>query len=98
MIVPAIGLGILVIFAVGFGTAYLTLDKVLKKDINAPTYIRDEKRETTIERLSFVGGFLAVILMVIVLVSVPKQWQLLSLVVLNVVGIIGGLLTFLIKR
>jgi hypothetical protein len=98
MIVPAIGLGILVLFAVGYVISYSIWDKVLKNEKTAPAYIRDAKREKTIERLSFVGGFLAVILMVMVLVSVPRQWQLLSLVLLNVIGIIGGLLTFLIKR
>jgi hypothetical protein len=98
MIVPALAIGIFIIFGVGYGISYNIFSKVIKRDENEPAGSGEKLDEKAVERLSLVGGVFAVLLLIIIILNIPKQWQLLSLVLLNVIGVIGGLLTFLIKR
>lgn len=105
-VVPAAGLGLLVVFLLGTGLTYFILDIIVKRRKRQQTLYRETLREvrpgflteSRIERLSMVGGGIAVVILIILLALLPLKSAILIEVGLVVVGFIFGMGTFILSR
>jgi hypothetical protein len=109
VVVPAVALGALVIFGLGYLLTSTVMTKFAKKTRNIPTFYRwtgvwrdvkhpDEATEEYIDQASRVGGGIAVVLMVLLLFVVPKAWASSIWISLTIIGIIFGLFTFVLRE
>jgi hypothetical protein len=101
-IVPAAGLGLLVVFLIGAGLTYFILDGIEKKRKRHQTLYKNTLREVSpgfltenrIEKLSLAGGGISVVLFFILLALLPLKNAILVEIGLVVAGIVFGLGTF----
>lgn len=102
--VPAVALGALVVFALGYILTEAVLRKNAKRRRGAPTLYRDTLKEVPrpgdltekeIDTFAKLGGGVAVVLLVLSLFIVPREWATVIWAVLTVIGIAFGLFTFL---
>lgn len=101
-IVPAAGLGLLVVFLIGAGLTYFILDGVVKRRKRHQTLYKSTLRELNpgfltenrIEKLSLVGGGITVVSFFILLALLPLKNAILVEIALVVAGIVFGLGTF----
>jgi hypothetical protein len=105
VVMPAVGLGVLVVFLVGAGVTYVALEQVARRRKKTlaplgtsrqaePAYLT----EGTMEKLALAGGGLAVVLLLLSLLVIPQEWALVIWIVLTGLGVLFGLLTFFINR
>lgn len=105
-IAPAVGLGFLVVFLVGAGTTYLVVNRINAgntKDHMAhmgamQRYEWESQVEKRTERLAIAGGIMAVILLILSFFILPREWFYGVWIVLTLVGVIFGILTFFIFK
>jgi hypothetical protein len=105
IVMPAVGLGILVVFLVGAGVTYVALEQVARRTKANPALAGTWRQgkpgyltEGRMEKLALLGGGLAVVLLILSLLVIPKEWALVIWIVLTALGILFGLLTFLMNR
>jgi hypothetical protein len=113
MIVPAVLVSGVIIFMVGYALTSSILEKVpripkkLRKKKGNPTYYRDTGLEVgerlpmekdTIDYLSKLGGGAAVGLTIVLYVILPPPWRTVFWIILTALGVLGGLLTFLLRE
>ena len=92
---PAVVLGLLLLFFVGFGVTYGILIVVIKMGKGHPTFRSYVwKIEDWIEKISCVGGVIAVAVTVVLLFVVPENWTIAILLGLTAVGVLVGISTF----
>lgn len=107
--VPAIALGAFVVFCIGYLLTSTVMTKNAKKTRSVSTFYRstgewkevkhpDEATEESINQMSMVGGGVAVGLMVLLLLVLPKTWASLIWVSLTILGIIFGIFTFVLRE
>lgn len=104
IVMPAVGLGALVVFLVGFGVTYEVLELIAKrKKTNPALYWDTTKRiepsyltEKKQEKIALVGGGLTLVLMILSLLVIPQAAAIAIWQVLTVLGILFGLFTFFI--
>jgi hypothetical protein len=105
---PAAGLGLLFVFLVGFGVTYAILgilEEIAKRRMH-PTLYRgtlktvgsDYLTENAKEKISSVGGGIAVVLVVILMIQAPREWTALIWYGLTAIGILVGISTFFLFR
>jgi hypothetical protein len=101
--VPAVCLGALVVFGIGYIITSAVLNRGTKSKKGNPVLYRDTLKEVKqpgsltekeIDEFAKIGGGIAVLLMVLLLFVVPREWATIIWVGLTVIGIIVGLLTF----
>jgi len=108
IIVPAVALGALVIFGIGYLLTSTVMTNYAKKTRTVSTFYRltgtwrevehpDEATEAHIDSMSKVGGGLAVVLMILLLFVVPMEWASLMWICLTIIGIIFELFTFVLR-
>lgn len=102
-VVPAVALGALVVFSIGYGLSQAVLGKIADK-------IEARQRRKTglippvdyqifdINSLSIAGGIVAVVLVLILWFAVPRESKVIIWYVLTGIGIVAGLLTFILFR
>jgi hypothetical protein len=103
-IVPAVGLGLLFVFFVGVAVTYFTLGLISSKKSGNTILYRDTLKKTNtnfltegaIEKLSYVGGGLAVLLLIFIIINVPREWTVIIWYGLTGIGILVGISTFFI--
>jgi len=101
-VVPAVGLGLLFVFFVGAGVTYVILEQIAKKKKGNPTLYWDTLKkvesdywtEGEKEKISLVGGGIAVVLVIILMIQAPKEWTTLIWYGLTAIGILVGISTF----
>lgn len=107
VVVPAVGLGALVVFGIGYVLAYAMLSKIAKRRKGAPTLYRDTLKEVAppdswteedIDGIAKVGGVVAVVVVLLLLFVVPREWSVVMWLGLTAIGILGGLLTFALNE
>lgn len=101
--VPAVALGALVVFGIGYIITSAVLNRVTKSKKGNPILYRDTLMEVKqpgrltekeIDEFAKIGGVIAIALMVLLFFIVPREWATIIWVGLTVIGIIVGLLTF----
>ncbi len=97
MIVPAVGLGCLVVFGVAYVGIYALMQRIARNRSDSGQVQEGALSEKDIEQTALVGGIVAVVLLIFSLLVLPEGWVIGIWVTLTLLGIIGGLLTFLIK-
>ncbi|HUH95762.1 MAG TPA: hypothetical protein VLZ89_00275 [Anaerolineales bacterium] len=107
VMVPAVALGALVIFGIAYLLTSTVMTRFAKKTRSVTTLYRgvwkEEKRpdkatELYIDLVSKVGGGIAVVVMVLLLLVSPKERALSIWIALTGMGIIFGLFTFLLRE
>jgi hypothetical protein len=92
--VPAVAVGGFVVFAVGSFIMYAAIEAIVRwRKRFAPTRL-DEVIENHQEKLSLIGGGMAVLLLLRLLIT--SEWSPLIWFGLTGLGILGGILTFVI--
>lgn len=102
MIVPAIALGAFVVFAIGYIMTRVIAGKIADR-------IEERKRKRTglipslentpdMDMISITGGIVAVVLVLILFLAVPRESKALIWYILTAIGIIFGILTFLLSE
>ena len=101
---PAVALGALVVFAAGYVVTRVVFSKIAKRR-KGPTVLyrdtlkevnsRDDWTEEHIDGFAKVGGGIAVVLVLLLLFVIPREGFTLIWIVLTVLGVLFGLLTFL---
>ena len=93
---PAIALGALVVFGVGYILTNAVLTKIEERKLRWSYLSLDKSTENRIEETSKIVGGLAVALVIVLMLVVPKDLSALIWLGLTIVGIIFGLLTFVL--
>jgi ribosomal protein L37AE/L43A len=104
LILPAVFLGGIVAAAVVFYLGYLITSTILnwiahrRKTASGPSAARLPiiLEEDSIAKLSLVGGVLAIGLVVLLLFSIQEDLTLIAWIVLTILGILAGFLSFLL--
>jgi amino acid transporter len=103
MVVPAVALGAFVVFCIGYSLTYFLVEgigRIIERRKRKRSGLIPPVDQTTfdINAISIVGGAMAVVLVLILLVAVPSVSKAVFWYVLTGIGIIFGLLTFVLFR
>ena len=95
-IVPAVGLGLVVVFFAAATLVYLLLDTLAKKQKPLAARLPFRLTEQTITRIAIAGGGVAAAVTLLLVIALP-QWRTGIWIGLTVLGIVTGLLTFILR-
>jgi hypothetical protein len=98
MIVPAVGFGMFIVFGLGYGLIYALMEKIAHNRLSSGNALENVSTEKYIEHTSLIGGIFAVVMLIISLLVLPHGWVLAIWGTLTILGIIGGFLTFLLRK
>ena len=96
IIAPAVAFGLLAVFLVGAALTYWALGWIARQRRRRWHKGRIGLTDQVIERCSLVAGIAAVILVLVTLFVLPREQALLMWLVLTAMGIVVGLLSFLL--
>jgi len=97
MILPAVGVGIFIVFGLGYVLIYALMKFFFNNRLSSGNALENASTEKYIENSSLIGGIVAVVLLIISLLVLPHGWVLAIWGTLTILGIFGGLLTFLLR-
>src|SRR5512137_882017 len=95
-IVPAMGLGLVVVFFAGATLVYLLLDTLAKKQKRLAARLPFRLTERNITRIALAGGGVAAAVALLLLIALPQS-RIGIWIALTVLGIVTGLLTFILR-
>ena len=103
MVVPAVALGALVVFGLGFVLTQIVVGRIndyIEARYRKKTGLIPPVDQTTLDvnAVSIAGGVVAVVLVLFLLFAVPRESKAVIWYVLTGIGIIFGLLTFVLFR
>jgi hypothetical protein len=98
VVAPAVVFGAVVVFLVGFGMTVLVLFVIAETRKGGSSKQRGYLTEKNITRIATVVGVMAVALVVVLLLVVPKESARKIWLGLTIIGVVFGLLTFLFNE
>lgn len=96
VVMPAVAAGALAVFLVGYVATLAALEVMTSRKKDASKLSRGFLTEKGKDRISVVGGIIAVVLVVLLMVVGPRESAKKIWIGLTIVGVVFGLLTFLL--
>ena len=106
LIVPAVAIGFFVFFGIVYVATYAILTRFARKNRSVTTYSwgrwkevarPDEATDKQIEKASAIAGAASVLLVVLLMLILPREWLLGTWIALTVLGIMVSLLTWVMR-